>query len=48
MIVLFLIIELFEEIICFGDILVVGDIILINFGFYEIELFSFVGCDSMV
>lgn len=40
--------ELIEPVICQGDSLMVGDTILKNAGFYEVELMSFAGCDSLV
>lgn len=40
--------ELIEDTICLGDSLVVGDTTLTSTGFYEIELLSFAGCDSLV
>ncbi|MEQ8707204.1 MAG: T9SS type B sorting domain-containing protein [Phaeodactylibacter sp.] len=40
--------ELLEETLCLGDSLIVGDTILKNTGFYEIELMSYAGCDSLV
>lgn len=40
--------EVLEETICQGDSLVVGDTTLNSSGFYEIELLSYAGCDSLV
>ena len=40
--------EVRADTICEGDSLMVGDSVLTNSGFYEIELPSYAGCDSLV